>query len=99
MLLLVDRTQVLTLAAELARLEQDLVGDGWVVSRHDVARMTVAPAETDPGLWLARSNEVTQIKRLIQGEYRADPSKRPSCVSGRACAGAVFGHSSPGPAF
>lgn len=39
--LLVDNTQASSLAAELARLQQDLAGDGWTVLRHDVARSHV----------------------------------------------------------
>src|SRR4051812_36046114 len=36
--LIVDRSQAASLAAELERLQQDLVGDGWTVIRHDVKR-------------------------------------------------------------
>lgn len=56
--LIVDRTYATKLAMELARLEQDLVGDGWRVRRHDVAR-------TDP---------VTHVKSLIKADYDADPA-------------------------
>ena len=36
--LLVDNTLSTSLASELARLQQDLAGDGWTVLSHDVAR-------------------------------------------------------------
>lgn len=36
--LVVDETMALPLESELSRLEDDLVGDGWTVRRHDVAR-------------------------------------------------------------
>ena len=39
-ILLVDETMSAPLAAELARLESDLTGDGWIVLRRDVARAT-----------------------------------------------------------
>lgn len=57
-ILLVDSTQATPLALELARLEQDLVGDGWTVLRHDVARTAA----------------VTNVKALIVGDYNADPT-------------------------
>jgi hypothetical protein len=37
-LLLVDSTYAFELSAELSRLQQDLVGDGWTVVRKDVSR-------------------------------------------------------------
>jgi hypothetical protein len=55
-ILVVDNTFASPLAAELARLEQDLVGDGWSVSRIDVAR-TATPV---------------QVKGLIKTAYQAD---------------------------
>src|SRR6185369_1671168 len=55
--LIVDRSVAPTLAAELRQLHADLVGDGWPVVRHDVAR-------TDP---------VTHVKSLIKVDYDADP--------------------------
>lgn len=56
--LLVDNTQASSLAAELARLQQDLAGDGWTVLRHDVAR----------------SDSVTNIKALLLADYNVDPT-------------------------
>src|SRR5205085_2382293 len=38
LLLVVDRTHAASLTPELGRLQQDLVGDGWTVTRLDVGR-------------------------------------------------------------
>ena len=57
LILLVDDSMAVPLQSELARLSQDLVGDGWLVLRHDVSR-SAAPA---------------QIKAIIEAEYLADP--------------------------
>lgn len=56
--LVVDDSMVVPLAAELQRLEQDLAGDGWIVRRHDVAR-TAAPSA---------------VKAIIKADYDADPT-------------------------
>jgi len=56
--LVVDNTYAANLAAELARLQQDLVGDGWNVVRRDVAR----------------DSSVTQVKESIHAVYAADPA-------------------------
>lgn len=56
-ILLVDNTYTSPLANELARLQQDLVGDGWVVLRHDVSRTATPP----------------NIKSIIQSDYNSDP--------------------------
>jgi hypothetical protein len=58
MILIVDNTHAAALATELARLQQDLVGDGWTVIRHDVSRTATPP----------------QVKQLIQAAYNADPA-------------------------
>ena len=57
-ILVVDDSQAAPLALELARLQQDLIGDGWTVIRHDVAR----------------SNSVPSVKALIVADYLADPA-------------------------
>ena len=57
LLLVVDRTQAKPLAKELSRLEQDLVGDGWQVTRLEVSR----------------SESVTGVKGKIKAQYDADP--------------------------
>jgi hypothetical protein len=56
--LLVDQAHSADLSFELNRLQQDLVGDGWLVLRHDVARSTSVP----------------EVKALIQADYDADPA-------------------------
>lgn len=58
-ILVVDGTFAANLATELRRLEQDLMGDGWVVIRHDVRR----------------NDSVVNVKNLIRTDYRGDPSK------------------------
>lgn len=58
LLLLVDNRFTETLGPELARLAQDLAGDGWEVLRRDV------PA----------SMTVPQVKKLIKADYDADPA-------------------------
>lgn len=56
-ILVVDNSQSAPLSNELARLQQDLVGDGWNVVRRDVSR-TDSPAN---------------VKNVIRAEYNADP--------------------------
>lgn len=58
LLLVVDHTHADALSNELSRLEQDLVGDGWTVIRHDV----------NPG------DTVRAVKEFIREQYRADPN-------------------------
>lgn len=58
LVLVVDNSFTTSLAAELARLEQDLLGDGWTVVRHNVNR-TDSPAA---------------VKNLIKAAYSADPA-------------------------
>ena len=52
-LLVVDSTYASQLTAELARFQQDLIGDGWTVVRRDVARTDSAPT----------------VKNVIKTEY------------------------------
>ncbi|MEO8433080.1 MAG: Ig-like domain repeat protein [Acidobacteriota bacterium] len=56
--LIVDATYASALATELALLQEDLIGDGWTVIRHDVSR----------------SETVPNVKALILADYAADPS-------------------------
>lgn len=58
LVLVVDATCATPLAAELARLEADLRGDGWQVLRHDVAR-TATPVD---------------VRALIMADRAADPT-------------------------
>ena len=57
-ILVVDSSQAPSLTTELARLEQDLAGDGWTVARRDVSR-TDSPAN---------------VKNVIKAAYNADPA-------------------------
>lgn len=59
LVLIIDRTHAAALAPELARLQQDLVGDGWRVLRHDV----------EP------TDSVTSVKALIKADYDSAPAK------------------------
>ena len=58
LLLVVDKTYAAQLDTELARLQQDLVGDGWTVSRIDVSR----------------TDTPVHVKSLIKAKYNADPA-------------------------
>lgn len=58
-ILLVEKSLSAPLGFWLARLEQDLAGDGWTVIRHDVAATNTPPA----------------VKALIQEDYDADPER------------------------
>ena len=57
-LLLVDQSFSLSLRDELARLRQDLVGDGWMVLRHEIPRDAA----------------VADVKAIIKADYDSDPS-------------------------
>lgn len=57
--LIVDHTYAANLAAELSRLRQDLVGDGWRVRLHEVGR----------------TDSVVRVKHVIQADYEADPGR------------------------
>src|SRR5215469_8209154 len=56
LLLVVDNTYARQLDSELARLQQDLVGDGWTVSRIDVSR----------------KDSPVHVKSLIKAQYAQD---------------------------
>jgi fibronectin type 3 domain-containing protein len=58
LVLIVENTYAAELAPELSRLEQDLIGDGWTVLRHDVSRNDSSP----------------RVKSLIQADYQSDRS-------------------------
>lgn len=92
MLLIVDNTMAAPLATELARLEQDLVGDGWQVIRKDVPR---THANFDPGVWYDPNNpahktrlesdpEIHTIRSWIKSQYTANPTRVKSVF--------IFGH-------
>ncbi len=74
-ILLVDNTMSAPLATELARMKQDLIGDGWNVIRHDVDRKKI----TDAG-W---KEAVVATKALIKADYDADPANvKAVCIIG-----------------
>ena len=73
-ILIVENTLATTLMAELGRLQQDLVGDGWTVLRHDVARMAVDATNQSSSVWAGRSNELANVKAFITADYSADPT-------------------------
>ncbi|MBC8096047.1 MAG: fibronectin type III domain-containing protein [Akkermansiaceae bacterium] len=58
LLLLVDDTVAGTLSAEIARLEQDMVGDGWEVLRFNISRQASPPT----------------VKAVIKSAYDSDPA-------------------------
>ncbi|MBC8096735.1 MAG: fibronectin type III domain-containing protein [Akkermansiaceae bacterium] len=58
LLLMVANTHAAALSNELARLQRDLVGDGWLVIRHDVAPNASPDA----------------VRNLIIADYTADPT-------------------------
>lgn len=66
--LLVDKTVASALSGSLQQLQQDLVGDGWTVLRHDVPRH-------DDHAWDRRAvnktyiQDVANIKSLITADY------------------------------
>src|ERR1043166_4967337 len=58
LLLVVDSTYAAALSTELARLQQDIAGDGWTVTRLDVGR----------------NDSVLSVKNAIKAQYNADPA-------------------------
>jgi hypothetical protein len=66
LVLVIDRTMTRPLANELARLEDDLAGDGWTVVRLEFDRGL--PLD-DPGY----GRQVRELRREIQKVYQADP--------------------------
>jgi hypothetical protein len=59
MILLVEQDLGNAVAFELARLQQDLVGDGWTVIRRDVAKIL----------------PVTEVKNIVRNAYLNDPAR------------------------
>jgi hypothetical protein len=62
LILLVDSSFSQALQSELSRLQQDLVGDGWIVLRHDVGR----------------DQSAQEIKAIIKADYQNDPANTKS---------------------
>lgn len=63
-ILLVDDTMAAPLAAELAQFTSDLIGDGWLVVRQDIARNASVPA----------------VRSTVQGLYNADPTNTSALI-------------------
>lgn len=72
-ILLVDNTMATTLAPELNQLQQNLVADGWIVYRHDVARMSVDPSDSSAASYANRLTEVQAVRTLVQADYNTSP--------------------------
>lgn len=70
--LVVDASVAPALATELARLEEDLIGDGWTVLRHEVPR---AVALSHPN----SAQQVLDLKALITADF-AIPANRLQAV-------------------
>ena len=70
--LIVDNTFSNSLAGPIAQLQQDLVGAGWTVLPHYVARESVDPSNASTNVWAARLNELNNVKSLILSDYFAD---------------------------
>jgi len=66
LILIVDSRLSAAVSNELVRLQQDLLGDGWTVRRHDVEGKHLS----DPG-W---KEAVTNVKATILADYSADPA-------------------------
>lgn len=64
LVLLIESSLATPLAPELARLEQDLIGDGYQVFRHDVAASEVTAPD-----W---KTNVANTKALVRADYNTD---------------------------
>ncbi|MDD5673353.1 MAG: fibronectin type III domain-containing protein [Chitinivibrionales bacterium] len=73
-ILLVDSTIKTPLAAEIARLQQDLAADGWIVFKHDVPRQKIeafSALATDSPKRLA---EISAVRTIVQNDYNTAPA-------------------------
>ncbi len=84
--LVIDETVVAPLAAHLDRFETDLIGDGWQVTRREIARGN----DRDP---LANLEAATRLRSWLRSRYDAAPEvehvvilvgRVPVIMSGRA---------------
>src|ERR1041385_282258 len=64
LVLLVERSLAAPLASEIERLEDDLIGDGYQLFRHDVAASDVTAAD-----W---KTNVASTKALVRADYKTD---------------------------
>ncbi len=80
-ILIVDKTIAGPCSAELALLQEDIIGDGWSVIRHDVARGTV---NIDKGPGAYEPTGAPAVKQLIVNDYQQNPGDVKSVL--------LFGH-------
>src|SRR2546430_2472077 len=66
LILLVESGLGASLAPEIARLQDDIVGEGYKLFRHDVAASDVTEAD-----W---KNNVAATKALVRADYNTDPT-------------------------
>jgi hypothetical protein len=64
--MIVDETITAAIAPRLSRFEQDLIGDGWQVQRHDVPR-------DDSRKPIENLKEALAVKEWLQARYTKDP--------------------------
>lgn len=82
MILLIDQNYVLPLTNEITQLENDLIGDGWQLIRHDIAR----------------SSSVASVKSIVMNDYATQSNVVALFMLGRIpvpYSGAFGGSSSP----
>ncbi len=73
--LLVDSTKASELSAELLQFQSDLIGDGWAVTRHDVARH-------DDTTWSANTGNIVSIRNQIITDYISDNNTKAVIIIG-----------------
>ena len=78
-----DSTTSPALAAELTQLQQDLVGDGWMVIRHDVPRMQISAGTSGTSVGPARRAEIDAVRNQIRADRTANPSLKQVYLFGR----------------
>lgn len=71
-ILVVDKTIAGPCSAELALLQEDLIGDGWSIIRHDVARGGYS-SNAGPVPYDARG--AAEVKNLITNDYLNNPKE------------------------
>jgi hypothetical protein len=73
-ILVVPQTLTNALAPNLTQVTQDLVGDGWKVSRHDAPRH-------DDTTWSNNPPNIALIKSWVTNDYNADPDNPYGSIS------------------
>ncbi len=69
-----------TLKTALDQYQQDLVADGWTVSRIEVPRMAVEPDDDSANSGANRLAELVNVKNQIKAIYDADPANTKAVV-------------------